>query len=337
MTKYKNFLLIYFLIIPMLIVPGVVAIDAVVNNNDELADDLLKELNRRSYDILFFGDSTVSSYGACDKGRLGINELFLLDSGLSVYPVIHNLYSPILYKKYVKLLSDVRYKPRLVIIPITIGSFSSWFVRPDTRFPLKQIYVDMKLSGKIDIFRYFKYRFLKKEEKEMVEWRESEVIYGDMKLGKVKDIIKEINIPSMSLECNGEEHKYKKELTLMFKYAYMNPISHEHEIIKALDEIIKDLNKEGIEVLIYLAPLNIADGTKYVGIDFGRRYVENIRELESFLKSRDVSYLDLSGILNHMFFIDKRYASQHLNLSGRRLVANKLATSTPVRKLRSDK
>lgn len=326
--EYKKFLYIYVFICPIIIIPIVLSTDFIIYNKDDLALRMLNTMNSRKVDVLYFGDSSIESFGPCDKPG-NISLFFEQKINKRVITIAKPGYSPIIFKEYVKLLPKIKNKPKLIIFPINMRMFSdAWIKRPDFHFKLKQLYIHYLYSDKIDLIEYFQYRFLKKQEKDMALWRGKNVLYGDIHLGTVKEVLENSNISSKPpLECMKEEydHLYEKQLTLQFNFNYMNVVSFDNPMFSHIKEMIKEANDMDIKIFTYLNPINFKDGIKYVGQDFTNRFLENTQIVKEFLKNNRIDYLDLSAYMGANYFVDKYYTSEHVDIVGKRLVAEGLA------------
>ena len=149
-----------------------------------------------------------------------------------------------------------------------------------------------------------------------------------MHLGTLGEVEKASILDSRPpLEClSGDyDHLYGPNLTLQFKFNYMNVVDFDNPVFSHLIEMVKEANDMNIKMFAYLNPINVKDGIKYVGQDFSNRFLGNTKIVREFLKKNNVDYLDLSTYLGPKYFVDKRYTSEHVNIVGKQLVAERLA------------
>lgn len=330
MKTYKKYILIYFVFFPILFIPMVISADFVLFNKDELADIIVHDMNNGGYDILFFGDSVIHAVGQCDRGGAGIDLLLNRKIDNSMLTVQHNGYSPVMYREYARLLSIVKNKPKLVIVPVNLASFSDgWYKRPDFNFPLKRLYIEYLYSGKIDVRKYAQYRFFKKSEKDATLWKEEAVVYGENNLGKLGHILKKSSIGGnrLALECLKGDYGniFGYQLSLQFQFNYMNLVNSDHPMLVALKETIENLKNNGIEVLVYLTPVNVEDGVRYLGPPFKNRVAKSVDAIKKILEQSGVHYLDMTFLLDGKRFTGKSYSSAHLDIYGRTFVSERLA------------
>lgn len=324
MRVYKNHFL-GLIGFTCLLTTVVLFFDFVYFNRDDIAHGMIDELERKSPDILFFGDSVIHTSGECDKGSAGIDELLEGLTGRSILPIVHKGYSPALYENYIRLLTLAQNKPRLIIISVNLSSFSdAWFFN----FKMKSLYLRYLASGRIDFPEYIRYRFLKAEEEDGKRRIKREVRQGGLYLGRVGEIINRMQVKTdVPLECVQWDYRniYGQQLALQFRLYYMNRIIGNQPMLRSLVEAVRLAKKSNANVIVYLTPINIEDGERFVGNGFRKRVSENIEILRNTLEKEGISLLDMTSKVGEKHFLDKAYSSEHLDMEGRRLVARVLA------------
>ncbi|MDD2365360.1 MAG: hypothetical protein PHN84_04280 [Desulfuromonadaceae bacterium] len=231
-----------------------------------------------------------------------------------------------MYSEYVKLLDKTKYKPKLVIIPINLRSFTGSSIRrPALNFPLRQIYIRYRSKGVFEWADYLKFRFLGYEDTLTDYWKDQQVIYDGKELGTHRSIQEQSRIPE-SFDYNPErETLYAKQLGIKFRYHYMAVLAEDDAMFGYISDTINVLNKMKIPVLCYITPVNYIDGKKYVGDDFVRRIDKNLATVQYFMKKRQINIINLSKQLQPSEFIDKRDVYEHYTFVGRSLIAESLA------------
>lgn len=325
MISYRNFFR-SLLVVGLIVLPAASAVDFFWKQKDPYAEVLLKTFNSQSKDVLFFGDSSIRYHGRLDKDTNGIDQLFHAKTGLTLCSIVHAGFSPLIYSRYIHLLDKTAYKPKLVIIPLNMRSFTGpTQIRPSFNFPIRQLYIKYQLTGKIDLLNYLRYRFLALEERQTEIWKKQDVIYNGQSLGTHKMIQEQSHIPEELDYAPEREPHYAEQLGIKFRYHYMAPLDNRDEIFGYLDDIVRYLKKRKISVLFYITPINFDDGRKYAGETFTRRAGDNIKMVEQFMKERHVGILNLSTSLDPSGFIDKSDAYEHYNSKGREFVSESLA------------
>ena len=85
--------------------------------------------------VLYLGDSTIERIAHQDDDRRAITEMLDAHLGGGVLGVSHSAYHPTMYKWLSRLFEVLPGKPRLVIIPVNLRSFSPvWEYHPEYQF-----------------------------------------------------------------------------------------------------------------------------------------------------------------------------------------------------------
>jgi hypothetical protein len=325
MQSFRRFFLV-LLVVGSVGLPTVAALDFFWKQKDPYTESLLRTFNAGPTDVLYFGDSSVLLSGSRDENKAGIDLLFQGKTGLRVCSVASPGYSAVLYSEYIRLLDKTRYKPRLVIIPINPRSFTGSSVRrPALNFPLRQIYIRYRATGRLELTDYLRYRFLGLEDRLTESWKDLPVLYEGHNLGTHRSIQEECRIPEILDYTPEREPLYASPLGKKFRYHYMAPVGPDDAMFGYFDETIRYLKERSIPVLFYLTPINFRDGRKYAGEAFAVRVEKNIATIREFMKIRDVAFLDLATSLDASYFVDKRDVYEHLNFKGRDFVADSVA------------
>lgn len=292
---------------------------------DPLAQALLRAFDTRPYDVLFFGDSVITETGVCDTGKQRIPEVLEERLGRPVYTVAHWAFSPMVYRDYARLLRRTAYRPRLAVLPITIRDFSSQFFRnPDFHFRERRLRIRRAAEG-VD-WSGFPHWLVGLVRQDIEEWAYAHepVSIDGVVLGSNTDIERRAKIPAI-LECKHEPYDHAQELALRFTYHYMEPIPPDHPLFRDLAATVRELRSQGIAVVAYITPVNVVEGSHYAGPRLGERVAANARLVAGFLERLGVPTLDLHDAVGPDDFIDKAYACEHLDQTGRSLVADALA------------
>lgn len=324
-TKQKAACKYFFVLFMLLLIAGTpVAIfcDFRLKHADRAADILLDQCNTKQIDVLYFGDSTIRFTGARDTNKSGIDIMLQRITGKTICSIAEPGYSPVMYNEYIKLLKQTRYRPKLVIAPINLRSFTGTTdLRPALEFPLKKIYIHYLLTGRFQIIEYIKYRFLSRDKKKHQAWEQKLIIYDQFNLGTQHDILERSQI-SEDLDYNQiREALYTEQLKTKFIYHYMAPVTEHDTMFIYLDTMIQELKELNIPILFYITPINYQDGIKYVGSAFTRRSGKTVSIIEEFMTRRNVSCINLAYTLQPAFFIHKRDVYEHLTDTGRNSVA----------------
>lgn len=303
-------------------------------DQDKTASRIARVLSERYVDILFFGDTVIRAYESGEKNP-GIDFLLAEKGHYAMLSAVNFEisrtgateleYSPIVYQDYVDIVAKSRYKPKVIIIPINLQSFSeSWFSDPRNQFYLERVKARLRYVkfSKGDFMEYLQYKFTDKLKREDSLWWNSEVIYGDVSLG----VRGKIDDESKFTERYFDYNDLKTQIRLMkqFEYNYMNIIDRRHKMFDYLDKTIDTARVNGIKVVCYITPINYEDGRKYAGDKFIKRVKSNVAVINQYLNDKGVDFLDLSFSLSAPHFIDKFVSCARLNLTGRAYVATEI-------------
>ncbi|MDO8445427.1 MAG: hypothetical protein Q7T53_04870 [Deltaproteobacteria bacterium] len=303
-------------------------------DQDKAASRIATVLSEENVDILFFGDTVIRAYESgekntgidsllADKGHYAV--LSAANSGTGRSRARNPEYSPIVYQDYIDIVARSIYKPKAIIIPINLQSFSeSWFSDPRAQFHLERLKARLRYVrfSKGDFMEYLEYKLTDKLEREDSLWINSEVIYGDVSLGVRGKIDYESRIAERSFDY--DDLKIQIKLMKQFEYNYMNIIERRHKMFDCLDKTIDTARANGIKVVCYITPINFEDGGKYAGDKFTKRVKNNVAIINQYLNDKGIDYLDMSFSLSSSHFMDKFVSSARLNLNGRTWVANEL-------------
>lgn len=279
MKKYKRFIILYFFIVPLLLFPVALVYD--LRDEIKMPLRIYRSLQKKHYDVVFFGDSVLAHYGKCDKGKKPIYKIAEEKSSLSILNVDGRAYSPIIYDNYAQLLSNVKNKPKYVIIPINLRSFSSgWFNNPDFNFPIEREIINCLSNSHCNITKILLYRFGNREEISQAGQEEDGVAHAAV----VKNTANHKKVPD-DLECRdqSEINEYRDQLKTAFVNNYMYRLSSKHKMFEYMDSLLNRLKAAGIETIVYVTPINIEEGARFAGEEFKAQVQENIQVLNNFL------------------------------------------------------
>lgn len=314
----------------LLALPAQYVLDPIANP-DELATQMREVFDDRPADVLFFGDSVITAFSICDSGPALIPDVLAQMLGREVVTIAHWAYSPIVYQDYVKLLRTTAHRPRLVVLPVNVRVFSEQFYRnPDFHFRQRRMRVRRAALGLVpgDFPGWLLGRVREEIDDEL--YHRAPVEIDGKVLGSNDDIERRAKIDEV-LECLDGPYDYHDELKLRFTYHYMGRIPEDHPVFADLERTVEELKALGIPVLAYITPIDVEEGTRYVGPRFATRVAENVATVASALDRLEIPYENLYLDVGAEDFIDKAYACEHMNQVGRARVAERLA-----RRIRSE-
>lgn len=287
---------------------------------------MVEALDAQATDVLLFGDSSIGAIGRCDEGSSGIQRWIEELGSFSLLTVDENAYSPIIYQDLVEVVAGRAHQPRLILFPINLRSFSdAWFTNPSYQFELDRVRATARYVSfeKVDLLAFIRLRYSNESAEQERAWGTRNVIRGDIDLGPRDLLTKRSRIPGVdAIECRVEgDEQFAQQLALKFSYHYMNPITPSHGMFDAIERTMEKARDNGIELLVYVTPINFHDGVRFVGEEFRERVEGNLQVIRSVFDAVGIDYLDLSTTLPRERFVDRRFACEHLDDRGRRFVA----------------
>jgi hypothetical protein len=288
---------------------------------------LLEEYLSSQVDIIYLGDSTLSyPVGEVTTGEL-LQELL---PGYSIGEISHPAYNLDLYSYYVKNILRSSHPPRVVIIPINMRSFSpEWDMRPGYQFEeVKKTLtlgpvLSRMLSRPLEIFGLFEPAISQDT------FLNTDVYNGDTLVGKVKDfeglvddgaVAKLQGDTGDALPSAGDTEALQQALI----YRYMYGLEPDQRQLRAMLKIVELSDKDDVDVLFYITPINYQQGQRYLGDAF----VKSLRDKTALVKSlladsTGSTSLDLSFDLEAYAFVDM----EHLREAGKEYLAGQLASA----------
>lgn len=309
----------FFLKLVILLVVVIVFQVIISSRNNYIPKNILK-LNKalsNHADIIYFGDSVVFWSPPEEGGNTIIGDLLQdLMPNLKIETIYHAAYHMDIYLKFCEYIINDEHRPKIIILPINIRSFSpQWDMNPGFQFEKEKIF----LSHRNYLFRSF-YKPLSifkmfSPEVTQRDYENTPVFEGDILIGRVKDFSNpEYNIWS--------EEKMKG----IIKFSYLYPLSVEHRKIKSMLMIARLLKKNNIEAVFYIVPVDYQSAEEYLGRRFYEEIAKKTTLIKSVLAKEGIDVLDLSFKIEKGLFYwkDYKYINEHLVREGKKFVAEQL-------------
>jgi hypothetical protein len=266
--------------------------------------------------VIFFGDSSMTYTSKHDKDKRNIADILQsMNPDLSIKRVSHAAYHLDLYWKYCEYISRQNNKPKVVIIPINLRSFSAgWDLAPNYQFEFEKAllsygnrFLIRSFSRPLTIFNPF-------DEEGFREEFENALVYnGDQLLGKLEDYGNETNLSS--------DEKIRQSMIINYMYS----LDESHRKVQSMLEIAR-LAKEGhFQVIFYITPIDYQTGEEYLGASFIERISQNTEIINSLLIEQEVEVLALSFGLEKTGLDWEGAPNEHLNEDGRKFLAEQLS------------
>ena len=270
-------------------------------------------------DILCFGDSTLIEAEENDADPRALAQMFQEDlTDYAVSTVAHYAYALDTFHEYAQALARSSSKPRLVVIPINMRSFSpEWDLRPQYQFVKEWYFIrhtspfTRALFKPLAVFRAIDLAPISQAEYE----RSRTVCPGNPAYAQ-------------ALEKLGPENS----LTLLNQPVashiigcYMYRLAPDHRKARALLNTTRLLTEANIQVLYYFTPIDVTTCARQIGPAYSEILTQNIDTLKQMLSPYPVTILDLTEALPPEAFSWGKAPDEHLHDTGRRALAARLA------------
>jgi len=268
--------------------------------------------------VLYLGDSVIERIAEQDNdkrtlGQMVVDEL-LPDTCTAV--ISFSAYHISVYYELLKGFEVTRSHPKVVILPINIRSFSpQWDLQPRWQYKeeilalKKYRYSSAKIITRLFDDRYFVPKYLQNK------YRNLKVNYPLTSLdtiGQIMDVI-------ASKPTSEDARVFRKRQIFIFNYAH--PLAEDHRKLVDLTRILDFLLSLGIKVFVYITPINMTAGIKYVGSGFQRQVLDNAQVVESVLRAyqtrSDFHYANWCMLFSSNLFFYDDLATEHINQDGR--------------------
>lgn len=278
-------------------------------------------LRRGGVSVFYCNDSVMGGQGDAEP-RDTIAEMLARLTGLDIYPVSGAGYTAVLFREYAALVAKAQNKPRLAIISINLRGFSDdWLFTPRWEYAVTTAYLRLLadppspadlpswiVSGQWDPAAYWQRRTARPDPS-------YDALFEKLNAGR--EALLAAPPPGLSPEELDRRRHFIEN--------YMTHVTPEHPMLGYLLDTAHRLERAGVTVLFYLTPIDIEGGRRLVGEALPANVAANGRVIVEALARAGASCLDLTTLLPEERFVDREYACEHLDLAGRRRVAEALA------------
>jgi len=310
--------------------------DRIFGRKYGILEKIVEEFDKRDVcpDVLYLGDSTVLRVSNEDEDKRSTADMLAADlkGKARVLEISHGAYHMEVFYHLLSTLKVTCHRPRLIILPINMRSFSpQWYLRPNWQFRPEIELLISYYSGHGLRKYYRKYKYQDGYEKIPVEFPLSDI----RTIGEFEELRLNKNNPSILQEMRRKE---------LFIYFYLYPISKEHPRLINLMETVHLARSLDSKTMFYIAPINIAAAIRYVGREFVHYFSENLKAVkEIFVKEKirvltdedikrdgplndSVVCLDYSQVLGSDCFFHTESIDDHLNQKGRGFISRGAGT-----------
>jgi len=291
------------------------------------------EKGAQSPDILYLGDSTTARTSDNDEDARSIPDMLQdrIGERTSMVSLSQGAYHMGIYYAILCVLQKTRRRPRLVILPINLRSFSpQWYFQPKYKFTSEINLLNDYISSKSPKIRYRK-RYFK------LPFHEIPVNYPMTNFNKIGHFEKCIYHKDENSALQKERRRQ------IFIYFYLYTLTKEHQRLIELLNIYTLMDKLHVKVLTYVTPFNYEAGLRNLGNNVLQIITRNISIIKKALESYRVLVLDKSSqnderiqgsdriCLNYSTDLDSscfyhmESLNEHLNQKGRVYLSENLA------------
>lgn len=253
---------------------------------------LLKDYLKKDVEVIYFGDSSATSFYLEDQNKSPIQGFLAEDlEEYQVGAITHPAYMMDTFEKYIDFLTSQNQTVKIVIITINLRSFSEEIEEnPMNEFRKAKLFLDYP-APILNIF------------------------YQPMAAFKVFEVGEANN----STDPNDT-------MVQQLRLRYMYELTENQKGVRAMEKLKKHLKESDVKALFYITPVDYQAASQHVGGEFERKVSQNILLVKTTLDQSNIDVLDLSFSLDHEFFDwPGIYMNEHLKEDGRRFVAQQLA------------
>jgi hypothetical protein len=224
----------------------------------------------------------------------------------------------LVYEYHVRYLAESPAKPRDIILPINLRSFSPiWDEKPGFQARIEILRFRWGDTFALGLLRPMAtFGIYKLNPISLSEWGELPLYRGDRYYATLSEALL------------GEGPWAKLPLIeRTFVANYMNPIRSDHRLLGSLTRLIQECHERGVHLLLYLTPIDLESGLQSAGEDLRTQVRKNVAVIQATAKNAGEEILDLTEILRAGDFDWARTQkpNEHLLERGRRIVAQRVA------------
>ncbi len=287
------------------------------NQNFPQFGDLEKSLQNNT-EIIYFGDSTMRWTGQNDTDKRPIGDMLrnaLENTTVSV--ISSNAYHLGVYESFSNYICNSKNKPKIVIFPINLRSFSpEWDTRPQYQFKKETQQIQTKNNVFINLWNRFLGVFGGKQEGEdEILWKNQIVYYNTTPVGRVIDF---------NFKMTEKDPDLQEKIKKKFIYQYLYSLNSSHPKLSQLKNTINNYKNCGVNILVYVTPIDYIAGSRYLA-DFSKIAEANIQKIISVGESQGLDIKNMAFDLESKNFTYILNPSEHLDEYGRSYISSELS------------
>jgi len=277
-------------------------------------------------DLLYLGDSTlILPAGEVTTGEI-LQELL---PNRRIGQTAHAAYGLDLFQSFVAYMGRRGAWPHTLVLPVNMRSFSpEWDMRPAYQFEKETRVLALGQPWARFFYRPFNVFGLFQPSISQDQFLNAPVYDGDVLVGRVKEFDSEAAVEALRGDIGNiyrevrleDEEKAQAVLT----YHYMASLKPDHRKLDSMIKLSRLAAENGVKVILYISPVNEAQGERFLGRAFSERFAENIQVVQSRLEAaslENVTLVNLAFDLEAYDFVDM----EHLTETGKEYVAEQIA------------
>lgn len=275
--------------------------------------------------VLLLGDSVAERVSWNDYDDRKLSEMIIqnLQSRTDVAAVSYGGFTLDVFYHMVLALEKMKHKPRLVVLPINMRNFSpQWDLEPTWQFRPEIEQIQRFISHPSIV------PSVKQVQREVISLE----VFNAFDATPVAfdlspfDRIAQFRLLINAVPATEEQRRFRSRQIFIFHYT--NRLQRGHRKLVALENILKLIQSMGIPFFSYITPLNVEAGERLVGAEFLSVLHANVRmvsEVVGAYQAETHSFKDWSETMRskHFFHVDN--ATEHLNETGRKWLAESIA------------
>lgn len=281
--------------------------------------------------VLYLGDSTVERVSDNDADKSMIPDMVkrAVKGEFEIIQVSQSAYHMSVYRGLIGLFNRTLFKPKIIIIPINMRSFSpQWDLYPPYQFE-EELRLLSKCSKR-------KHGYLDQKRNDnrasIAVFEDTQVDYPLVNFKTIREFRNII----LSKPVEKKEIAFRRRCIFIFHYLYS--LQPSHRKLRDMKHLIAEARAMQIKLCFYITPVNYISAIQYVGSEFDRVFGDNLRCVIAVLEAEGVYslnearlskessmlYRDLSCSINGSYFFHPDTLTEHLNERGRQFVAEEI-------------
>jgi len=264
--------------------------------------------------IYFFGDSVVDSIAKQDTDTRTISAMLQTRvPEKKIADISHPGYNQTIFEYLADYILRQPKRPEIFVIPVNMGIFSPAWDKPEYQFEKERFYLTVEPTflsiflKPLAVLNVIDVNTVTHE-----DYIKLPVYYGEKKVGTVA------NFDGLSRTISNNDTTTRNALIFQYMYA----LHEDHPDLLSLERTIDHARSAGVKVYIYVTPIDVENGQKYVGPDFLKQVKANVDLVCAKVEQHGAPCLDIAfGVRSEDF----SPTAPHLNEKGRAFVAEQVA------------